>query len=510
VADIAARADGTIWVDLWFRNDIAMRQGGGRSAYSARLALDGQEVLRAELQRHFQYTGWGRLVGASPGGRPPPVQPVVRPDTLYLSQTGAIAHYDLSTGVAEEVLSGLARQMAEPAWAQPLGNRQITKYMDEAGARSDIGATTLQQAAWLTSGDPRAALFCIGQAEAAGSVPWHMWDPRGGWLDQPRWPRLWYDERAAGAASLVPLAQPISSFGESGWYAEPSHQPDLCFVPYLLTGRRAFLDELQAQAAWNVLVAVPGPRDAEGAARGVNVINDRQVRSAAWAMRQLGEAAWISPADNPQAAYFQDVVRRNWAWLRASMASLTGWQGEAHGWLVNFGFSREITIFQQDYFASTAAAAARHGSEDAKAVLAWMANFLVGRFLSERRGFPRNDGAVFVLMMAEPPPQGGAAQPYRSWAEIAAATRAGNASNGAGWERTTGEQARLAMQSLALLQDVLAHPGARQAYLSLLSTNPPPGVAPQDHASWPTQNVVPRDLPRLPERLVRCGPTARG
>lgn len=504
VADVAARADGTLWVDLWLRNDVAMRPGGGPASYSVRLALDGREILRSGELRHFQYTGWGRLLGTAPGGAPPPVQPVLRPDTAYLAETGAIARYDLSTGVAEEELARFASWMAAPDWAPPFAPRRITQEMGQGGGRPDIGPTTMFQAAWLTSGDPRAALFSIGQAESAGAVPWHMWDPRGGWLDERRTSRMWYDERAA--RPLQALAQPPPTLRETGWDPQASHQPDLAFVPYLLTGRRAFLDELQAQAAWNVLVTWPGTREVEGAARGVNVIHERQVRSGAWAMRQLGEAAWISPDGDQQQDYFRDVTRRNWAWLRSRTGPWTEWQGESHGWVPQVSFSHGIAPWQQDYLASTAAAGARHGEEDARAVLAWMSNFLVGRFLSERRGLPRNDGAALIMIMTDPPPPGRTPRPFGNWARIAEATRAAGEANGTGWEKSQGEYGRLALQTLALLQDVLGHQGARQAYLSLMTVNPPPGIAPTNHAATPTNNIVPRGMPRVPERLVRCTP----
>jgi hypothetical protein len=503
VADIAARADGTLWVDLWLRNDVAMRPGGGPAAYSLRLAIDGREVLRTDALRHFLYQGWGRLIGAAPGGGAPP-QPLLRPDTAYLAQTAAVARFDLSTGVAEELLARMAQAMRHPGWAVPLAPRGITTDMPTAGARADIGATTLWQAAWLTTGDPRAAAFCMDQAEAAGAVPWHMWDPRGGWMDARRWPGFWFDGRNGPPprSLLVPPPAPA----ESGWVAESAHQPDLAFVPYLLTGRRALLDELQAQAAWNVLSVWPGPRGAPGAAADVNMINSREVRSAAWAMRQLNEAAWISPDDDPQAGYFRDVTQRNWAWARSRIPAWTAMQGEAFGWIPPHGYiAGTIAPWQQDYFTTTVAAAARHGNADARAVLAWMANFLVGRFEADAKGLARNDGAAFELTVAAPLEQPG--EFYRSWAEIGAAMRDRGKSNGAGWARSEGEYGRLALQSLALLADVLDHAGARRAYQSLLASNPPRFTAPADHARVPTNNVTPPGLPRVPGRAPRCAPS---
>jgi hypothetical protein len=506
VADVALRADGMLVVDLWLRNDIAMRPGGGGAAYSLRVMLDGREVLRANDVRHAQYQAWGRVMAVGPDGRAATPAPVLRANAAYMAESGAIARYDLSTGIDAEQLGDLARQMADPAWAAPFARRGITTYMPTAGGRGDIGPTTAWQAAALISGDPRATGFALGQAETAGAVPWHMWDPRGGWMEETRWPEFWFDVRNGPPPRS--LLQPVD-LEASGWHPIASHQPDLAFVPYLLTGRRALLDELQAQAAWNVLSVWPLPRREAGAARGVNLVHGREIRAMAWSMRQLNEAAWISPDNDPQHAYFGSVVQRNWAWARSRLAAWTEMQGEAHGWIPpdQFGPQGLLAPWQQDHFATSAAAAARHGNADARAVLAWMANFLVGRFRAADRGFPRNDGAVPYIVIATPgrPPS----DPHKTWSAIGAATREAGLSNGTGWSRTGGDYGRLALQSLALLQDVLGHSGAREAYVSLTSSNPPPFSDLATQAREPVNNITPRDLPRVPGRAPRCAPAGR-
>ena len=505
VADIAFQADGSLRADVWLRNDVAMRPGGGLAAYTLRVLLDGREALRAEGVRQAQYQAWGRMLGAAPGGRAAPAPPLVRPDAAYLADAGAVARYDLTTGVEEAALERYAQALADPAWAEPLGPRGITRYMPMAGGRADLGPTTMHQAIWLISGDRRAAAYVLGQAEAAGAVPWHFWDPeggaggRGGWMDDDRWPLFWTDPR--GGQPPRTLLQPVAR--ETGWNADPAHQPDLSFVPYLLTGRRAFLDGLQAQAAWNVISVWPAVRGRNGRAGpndGVIIVQNRQVRSSAWSIRQVDEAGWITPDDDPNAEYLHRVSAANWEWVRGRIPDWTAAQGEAHGWLPGV-WTSTIGPWQQDYFASSAAAAARRGNADARAVLSWMANFLVGRFNAEAKGFARHDGAAFNIAAA---PQGVEnPAPFRTWAEIGEATRARGQSNGTGWTRSQGEYARLALQSLAALYDVLGLEEARRTYVWLLAEGPP-FTAPQTHARIPTLNIVPRGMPRIPERALRC------
>ncbi|WP_149538480.1 hypothetical protein [Siccirubricoccus phaeus] len=503
VVDLAARADGSLWLDVWLRNDATMRPGGGDAAYSLRVLVDGREALRAEGLRHRLYTAWGRqlrvLAGASA-----PAPPYPRQDAGYLAEAGAIARYDLSLGVEEAVLSRYAALLAAPDWAPPFGSRGIAQRMGATGNRPDIGPTTEYQAAWLISGDRRAAAVSIGQAEAAGSIPWHHWDPeggadgQGGWLEQRRWPRLWTDPR--GGRPPGGLLQPVPA--DTGWQTDAAHQPALGFIPFLLTGRRSALDALQAQAAWNVIGIWPGARRAPGdPGDGAIILQNRQVRGAAWGMRELDQAAWIAPEDDPQQGYFRWLADRNWAWLRARLPALTAEQGEAHGRLPGeYGAPGNMAPWQQDYFTTSAAAAARRGNPDALAVLRWMENFLAGRFLAAGQGFPPHDGVAYNLADSS---LGPGARALRSWAEIGEASRARGLSNGEGWRQSEGYYGRLGLASLALLMETLGSARAAAAYAWLKAAGAPFTDA-TAFARTPTLSIVPRGQPLSPRDVPRC------
>lgn len=495
VADVALLADGEMAVELWLRNDGAMRPGGGAVAYTARLLLDGREALVAEIPRHHHYTGWGRLLHTGP---PPPLP---RHDAAYLADAGAAPRYDLSTGVAASLLAGMGNRVQEPAWQQALGPRHVTQQMGRAGGRADIGPMTMPQAVWLQTGDPRAAAFAIGQAEAAGSIPWHFWDSAADrWMDTRRWPQLWTDGR--GGAPPGGLAQPIA--GDTGWQLASSHQPDLATLPWLLTGRRAFLDEMQAQACWCVLGQWPRQRGTPGrpgVAEGVNVVRGNQVRGAAWSLRQLDNAAWATPEEEPNAPWLQEAAAANWAWLRQQTPRWTRSQGEAHGWVPGeYGTAGMLPPWQQDYLASSVAAAARRGNADARAVLGWMTNFLAGRFLMGSAGFTPHDGVAYLLAIRA---DADAGNPIRDWGELGTAMRAQSMTNGDGWRKTEGASAQLALQALAQVMDVTEAGAARVAYEWLRKADAPfTSVA--DYRRDPMLNIVPRDMPLVPGSVPRC------
>ncbi|WP_458095328.1 hypothetical protein [Roseomonas sp. WA12] len=515
VADLSVRADRTMRADLWFRNDVAMRPGGGETGYAARILVDGREVLVADVPRHWQYAAWGRLVGGAEGGREAPEEPRVRQDPAYLARSSAVLPFDLSTGVEEALLARMGQAAADPSWVQPLASRGIETRMGAPGARPDLGQTTAYNAAWVITGDRRAAAYCIGQAEAAGSIPWHFWDPGGehrggGWLDVQHWPLFWADAR--GGLPPRTLLQPFAVDTAWGSGPVPSHQPDLSYVPYVLTGRRAFLDNLMAQAAWNVVTVRSGPRrtvGGSGVIADANMLQQRQVRSAAWSLRQIDEAAWIAPDADRTRAYVEEVAAGNWSWLRAQLPEWTARQGDLHGYIVplDYGYTPTISPWQQDYFASTAAAATLRGREDARAVLSWMSNFIVGRFFATASGFTRNDGISYTLALFPLPlprqPAPPSSSPYVTWSEMALQSRERGLANGDGWATSNGEYARLAMLSLALIHHALGDERAREAYTWLAGSGAP-YTAPAMFARMPNHNVSLRGLPRLPEQAVSC------
>ncbi|MGE0420510.1 MAG: hypothetical protein AB7O80_27200, partial [Acetobacteraceae bacterium] len=413
----------------------------------------------------------------------------------YLWASGAIAPYDPAPGITERRLADMAQYMAAPDWDVPLNPRRIAQDMGTAGGRPDIGPTTLWQAAWLVSGDPRAASFAIDQAEAGGAIPWHFWDPAadgtGAWMDTRRWPQLWTDPR--GGRPPKTLLQPVPPRAVATWVADTAHKPALGFVPYLLTGRRALLDEVLAEAMWAILSAWPVRRaetNGVAAVQDVNVVAGGQTRGAAWSLRDLDNAAWIAPDDTPTGTYLRHAAAANWAWVHAMTERWGTVQGEARGWIFGnytLGARGETSPWQQDFFASSAANAARRGNRDARAVLAWMENFLAGRFLAGGKGFNPRDGVAYQFPVA---PQGGPNPSlFQSWAEIGEATRARDMSNADGWRRSGGYYGALGLRSLAALSEILDSDSARRAHAWLAGAVPPYTRA-QDFAADPTFTVL--------------------
>jgi hypothetical protein len=475
VFDVTAYGGGGFSVDAQFNNDRAMEAQGGTVSFNLAVTMNGRTVMQESvtqaqyqnIQRSFSSTDRD---GGQGTGSPQAGWLNIQQDIAHLQATGAVATYDLGLTIDASLLHNMAQATQSDGWGDTLSANGVTQDMYATGGRGDIGITTLGNTAWLISQDPHAAAFALGQAQAAGAVPWNMWNAQAGtWLNTDAYPRLWLDGRGgtgtAGDPASGGLTQQMS--GSTGWAPDVAHQPDLSFVPFLLTGERWMLDNLQAQAAWNVMIAWPAVRhDAADL-----LVNEGQVRGSAWALRQLDEAAWISPDGSPAQAYFQAVSHENWAWLVSKIPEWTAMQGEAHGWLPGaYGIDGALAPWQQDYFASTTIAAARHGNADALTFLKWQENFLVGRFLAADEGFNPRDGMAYLLASDDP----ATGRIYTTWEEIGARTIARGWSNGEGWDRTSdGNYAQLGLATLAGIWEVTGSPQARLAYEALLALNPP-------------------------------------
>ncbi len=474
VFDVTLFADGGMNVDAQFNNDEAMTASGGRTATKVTVTMDGMVAERFTLDQG-QYQNWHEAYssngknGGQGLGDPASGWLNLRQDVAHLQAAGAIAGYDLTRGVDASLLEGWGAATAAPGWNAPLAVNGVTQYMPGTGGRADIGFTTQANTAWLMTQDPRAAAYALGQAETASAIPWHLRDvTKNTWLNTDAYPNLWTDGRGGvgkpGDAGSGGLTQALDA--SSGWTLDVAHQPDLSFVPYLLTGQRWMLDNLQAQASWSILSQSPGQRDGAGDL----VVQGNQVRGAAWSLRQIDEAAWASPAGSAEKAFFTEASAQNWAWLVKQIPLWTQQQGEAHGWLPGeYGIPGAMAPWQQDYFASTVIAAASRGNADAMTFLKWQENFLVGRFTHAAQGFDEHDGAAYLIAIAD---QGTGAL-YTSWAQMGAAMDARGWSNNLGWDQSQGDYAQLALATLAGIARVTGSAAAAKAYADLIADAPP-------------------------------------
>ena len=491
--DITAYADGTTSTDVQFNNDIAMSSSGGKLNYDATITQNGAVVFQQSNIDHFQYQTWHQLVFSN---GTPAVN--VQHDIAALERAGFVQNYDLGTGVTTSLITGEMRAMngssttvlGAPSFGI-LGNAGLTQYMGTTGGRPDIGPTTLGNTLWLMTQNADAAKYALAQADAAGSIPWHLYSAATGtYVTTEQYPTLWADPRG-GSSGTIGLTQQLPAFYSqankgSGWAPDAAHEPDLTYDAYLLTGSRYYLDQLNAQASSNILTVTPGTR-----LNGQDLVANGkgQVRGQAWSLRSIQEAAFINPDASPLKSYFQQVVNNNFQYLlNTVIPNAIATQGEATGWLPGAYGSGTTAPWQQDYFGQVVIEAAEQGNADALQVLQWESNYLVGRFLQAQNGYDPHDGVAYNIYVG--PKDGGAL--YQTWAEIEqATTKAGLASSNGDWAALEYPSYRQwAMATLAGDVTVEQSPQALQAYGWLAANS-------NITTSWQANNPIFDIAPRL-------------
>jgi len=163
-----------------------------------------------------------------------------------------------------------------------MGTAGINPYMPQTGERPDIGIVTGAQAEYICTAKQTALDLVRAQAEAGGTMPWHMRDENtNAPINLKQYPgATWYSSTTAG--------QPYVKIASSPVKLDSAHQPALAYVPYLLTGDPYHLEDLQFQATWNIGTFVPQYR-----------LSIPQSRTFAWNLRTLAQCARVTPAVVP-------------------------------------------------------------------------------------------------------------------------------------------------------------------------------------------------------------------
>lgn len=475
VADITAFDDGSFTSDISFDNDAAMQATGGTATYDETVTQNGQVVSQQNNITQYQYQNWHTQVGTNT-----PSTLNVQHDVTYLESTGDVPGIDTTLSLDPTVLKNVATAVGSASWGQPLSANGVAQYMPQG--QQDQGATSSANAAWLIEQSPTTTAYALGQADAAGAVPWNMYDPTTGEeLTTATISNIW-TEWSSHTNGTTQLTQEIP--GGTGWSPDPSNQPDLTYIAYLMTGNQYYLNELNAQAAWSETSDWPATQ-ARNNGQGLVVQNPPSV--AASSLREIDEAAQANPSGSAMQKYFQQMEDNNYAWLVQQIPAWTAEEGQAHGYLPSgMGGSGVITPGTQDLLANTVALAAENGNADAKTFLNWMSNFIVGRFTNGATGLDPNDGVTLNLNVQDPT----TGKFYTTWSAIGEATAAAGNSNGTGWSQGYAWNQQAALQSLADVITVDESPEAIKTYGEYLSSGAP-YITPTQLSTNPQFDVAP-------------------
>jgi hypothetical protein len=463
VLDIRAYASGAISADIQFNNDIAMQTQGGMARYGVTITQSGRTVFTMPQIVQYQYQDWHTIIRSD--GRSP--INVVH-DVAAMENAGAIPSYELKYGVAPQVLVAEARQIHTPGWDAPLSDAGLAAYEPMTGGRPEIGPTTDANAIWLITQSPTAAVYALSQADTAGALPWHMFNwQTGNFLTTQDIPNIWTDGRGGPHSYTVGLTQQVNS--ANGWHPDTAHEPDLAYIPFLMTGRRYYLDQINAMATWNETSFWPA-KVARNEGQGIIVGGGAQVRGSAWVLRSVNEAAYINPDDSVMKAYFTKMVANNMSYLVNMIPAWITSEGEPYGYLPGvYRGGADMAPWQQDFFITTIGLMAQQGNQMAVQVMNWANNFMSGRFLSARKGFNPHDGITYNMGVYDPKLK----TTVRTWSELEDLTEAHGQENGNGWLHSRGYYAQTAAAALASEINVTHSESSWRAYEWLQQSGAP-------------------------------------
>jgi hypothetical protein len=450
ILDVATPVVGPARIDVIFRNDVAQNKAIAKATYSAEVRLEGRLLYQAASVTHHPYQTWHAVIYAD-GVTPPRVAP----DPQLLIMLGATPHYG-AFRPDPEVVSAMHASAMRPS--PPLSSpANVTPYMPTTGGRADIGPLPAWAVFYLFDPSRQNHETLFANADAAGAVPWHVRDvEHEGPISVERYPKVWLDYRGEPEPGVLERKYAPT---DEVWAIDDGHQPSLTYLPYLLTGSQYYRDELTMQAGFVLLAVSPTyRRGAEGS------VLPAQLRGMAWNLRTLATAAYILPTADPYQAYFEAKLRSNLDEMNRRFVQ----QGEmaAAGELVGYvpgAYDEDHTApWQDDYLVMVLAWIHAMGFTETRPILAWMTNFVAGRFTNAARGYDPLYGTPYEFHIADPRSKA----PLNTWA--AAFKASFDPSKGGltsldqpDW---AGGYAALARASLASLNNAAPSPRAAEAY----------------------------------------------
>jgi hypothetical protein len=273
---------------------------------------------RSSPQSVFAKTGFAHWCDARwhkvfwQGATPPRIE--TRYDLAYWIKGGFLPSYDTSLVVPSSTITNAYNSWNSSAHDIMQG-AGLTKYFPTTGGRSEIGPYPLWTSQYLCSMDHRLAEVTINYGDLSGTVPMHFResDPARSAYCRP----ISIDDRPSIWTSQVDVSyiqqyiDPADRFPPAigdlttDWSVDLAHQPSLAYVPYLMTGDLYYLEEMHFWACFDLGAS-------HGAYRGYEqgwLID--QIRGNAWALRNIVDAAAMTPDGMPEKAYLDEKIANN-------------------------------------------------------------------------------------------------------------------------------------------------------------------------------------------------------
>jgi hypothetical protein len=363
-------------VDVVLENGWAYEPSPQDFTYNVQISVAGQNVYSKNSLTHYHHARWRKSFwwGTAP-------QAHIRHNIAYLIASKAVPNYDQSVTISDSALTAL-RTSYNASPIEPMGNGIATAYMPTTGGRPDIGLIPGWGAMTILSMDRRAKDVMLGMGDLSGSWPTHYRDKVTGkpisLVDYPRmtlYPASSDSYNSvAGRQEAMPTCTTVCNNSN---VADTAHEPAFNFLPYLLTGDYYYLEELMFYSMWNVGAGNPVYRQFEK-----GLVYSDQVRAQAWTLRNIADAAYVLPDDEPMKAHFASILNANLAWFNTTYTNNIGanpFGALTNGYAYSYNSETGIAPWQDDFFTSVIGHAAERGFAGAPELLQWKAKFPVGR-----------------------------------------------------------------------------------------------------------------------------------
>ena len=419
----------------------------GGIAYDLVIRSGDKVLAEARNVRQPDYTRCRHVVWL--GDQPRAVR--VKYDARAWSAAGLVPNYDFAAKSGESALARAAEDWSKSGRGL-FEAGIICPYFGATGGRPDIGVLPRWTAQYLLTMDQRAEQVMLDCAERAAYVPMHMRRQATGRVPSHETdPDLWFDYRAKGKNKFRQSAGPARAEVKQTFSPDIAHQPELAYVPYLVTGDRYFLDELYAWASYTILNN--GYRGKAGE------VTTGQLRACAWGLRTVGVAAMLAPDGDPERGEF---TRRIAASIRNYMESLNGpdaWPLKTlRPGLNQDGFT--MAPWQHDYLICAADFLARAGFKEAEPFRAELLEFSMGRF-SHAADFNPKDGLGYWWIVGAQDKQTKAVTKIKTWKELHERNYPAGAKTS--WADYPGGYGDLALAAAAIAVRT-GYPSGRQVY----------------------------------------------
>jgi hypothetical protein len=385
--------------DVVVENDWAYEPSPQNFTYDASVIMGGKSVYSNAGMTHYHHARWRQLFWYNTTA--PELN--VKHNTAYLIASRALPNFDQSVTVPETALASLKARWTG-ALTQPMGTGMAVSYMPNTGGRPDIGLLPGWAATYLLSMDQRAKDVTLGTADLSGSWSSHYRDRK---TDRPisvkDYPYMTlYGNRGDTYNKVTKQYEAFPACASSTACAsanthDVAHQPNLAYLPYLVTGDYYYLEELQFWAMWNSFQSNPGYRGAEK-----GLYSSEQIRGQAWSLRTAAEAAYITPDSDALKSTFATIVDDNLDFYNTTYtdnasANALGAFTDAHAMVYDNGTG--LAPWQDDFFTSAVGHTAELGFTKANALLAWKAKFPISRMVGA--GACWIDGAIYSMKVRD-------------------------------------------------------------------------------------------------------------